>query len=60
MQRNIDIRTTARIADVKHWEIAEKLGVSEITFSRWLRKELPADKKEKIKQAIKEVADSRP
>ena len=50
----------ARIADVKHWQIAEKLGVSEITFSRWLRKELSADKKEKIKQAIKEVADSRP
>lgn len=60
MQKNVDIRTTARIADVKHWEIAEVLGVSEITFSRWLRKELSADKKEKIKQAIKQIVESRP
>lgn len=59
MKKNVDIRTMARIADVKHWEIAEALGVSEITFSRWLRKELPIQKKERIKRVIEELAKDR-
>ena len=54
-KRNIDIRTLARVENVHHWQIAEVLGVSEITFSRWLRKELSPEKKEEIRKAIKEA-----
>lgn len=56
-KRNIDIRTLARVENVKHWQIAEVLGVSEITFSRWLRRELDPDQKERIRKAIKEAKD---
>lgn len=57
-KRNIDIRTLARVENVRHWRIAEKLGVSEITFSRWLRQELSPEKKEKIRTAIKEIKEA--
>lgn len=56
-KRNLDIRTLARVENVKHWQIAEVLGVSEITFSRWLRKELSPEKKEEIRKAIKEAKE---
>lgn len=52
-KRNNDIRTLARVEGLRHWQIAEVLGVSDITFSRWLRKELSPEKKEEIRNAIK-------
>lgn len=56
-KRNIDIRTLARVENLKHWQIAEQLGISEITFSRWLRTELDSEKKELIKTAIREIKE---
>lgn len=56
-KRNIDIRTLARVENVKFWRIAEQLGISEVTFSRWLRMELPPEKKELIKTAIREIKE---
>lgn len=53
--RNEQIRTALRYSDVKQWEVAEQLGVSEVTVCRWLRTELPKDKKVQILQAIKDV-----
>ena len=53
--RNEQIRTALRCSDVKQWELAEQLGVSEVTVCRWLRAELPKDKKVQILQAIKDV-----
>ena len=43
IKHNTDIRTTAKQNGVYLYEIAEKLGVSEPTFNRWLRKELSAE-----------------
>lgn len=57
--RNKLIRTTLRCSDVKHWELAEQLGVSEATVCRWLRTELPEDKTTRILQAIEEVKAKR-
>ena len=53
--KNQQIRTALRCSDVKQWELAEQLGVSEVTVCRWLRTELPKDKKVQILQAIKDV-----
>ncbi len=53
--RNEDIRTAMYLARVKQWEVAEQLGVSEVTVCRWLRTELPDDKKELILKAIKQI-----
>lgn len=46
--KNRDIRNAAKIADVKLWQIADKLGINDGNFSRRLRRELPQDEKEKI------------
>ena len=53
--RNEQIRTVMHRSGVKQWEVAEQLGISEFTYSRWLRSELPDDKKVQILQAISDV-----
>lgn len=53
---NLVIRKAIEHANVKHWEVASYLGVSDTTFCRWLRKELPKDKQADILNAIKELS----
>ena len=52
---NQDIRRTAAGAGVKLWQIAEALGVADCSLSRKLRRELPAEEKEKIFSIIREL-----
>ena len=54
--RNQDIRSTAAVAGVKLWEIADALGIADSSFSRKLRKELPQEEKEKIFSIIKKLS----
>ena len=53
---NLDVRTIAKENGVRLWEIADKLGISEPTITRKLRRELPADEKQKILAIIDEIA----
>lgn len=53
---NQDIRRTAAGAGIKLWQIAEALGIADCNFSRKLRRELPAEEKEKIFSIIRELA----
>lgn len=53
--KNEQIRTAMRYSNVKQWEVAEHLGVSEFTLCRWLRTELPDNKIVQILQAISDV-----
>lgn len=55
MQANQSIRAAAATAGVKLWQIADRLGYADSTFSRLLRKELPADKQAQIMQIIAEL-----
>lgn len=57
MLKNIDIRELAKKENVTHWQIANHLGFSDITFSRKLRQELSPEEKAKIKEAIKEIKE---
>jgi len=54
-QKNIDIRDKAKQANVRLWEIGERLKMSESTFTRFLRKELDADTKKRIHFIIEEL-----
>ena len=54
--KNEDIRELAKSHNVKLWEIAEKLNVSEFTFSRRLRHELTDSEKEQIINVIKDLS----
>ena len=53
---NKEVRKAARIADIPMWKIAMVLGISEPTIFRWLRTELPEDKKEAMMAAITKLA----
>lgn len=52
---NFDIRTEAISAGVKLWQIANKLGLSDSSFSRKLRKELTAEEKARIRAIIADI-----
>ena len=53
---NQDIRDYAAKKGVYFWEIAKALGISEPTMTRWMRVELPEDKRREIEQVISEIA----
>lgn len=52
---NNDIKTLFRHNDLYYWEVADHIGIAESTLLRWLRNELPADKKEILKVAVAEI-----
>lgn len=53
---NADIRSEAKQAGVFLYAIADRLGVSEPTMTRLLRRELSIDKKQRIKGIIAELS----
>ena len=53
--KNIDVRRAIQSAWLKHWMVAEKLGVRAESFSRSLRKELSDGDKDKVFKAIEEL-----
>lgn len=56
MKQNSTVREAIKNANLKHWEIADRLGISENTLVRWLRVPLPIDKHERIMKAIQELS----
>ena len=53
---NHDIKKAASAAKVKLWQIADELGITDSTFSRKLRHELPTEEKEKIFAIIERLS----
>ena len=53
---NKDLRDEMRIANVRQWEVAEAIGISEMTMVKWLRRELDDSKKALIREGISKVA----
>lgn len=56
MKANLDIKAKAKQSGVFLWEIADKLNVTDGNFSRKLRRELPAEEKQRIFSLIDEIA----
>ena len=52
---NTDIRQAAKAADVRLWQIADKIGIADNNFSRRLRRELPDSQKQEIFAIIAEL-----
>ncbi len=52
---NQEVREALHNKSMKQWELADMLGISEFTLTRWLRKELTEDKKELLLKAINEA-----
>lgn len=53
---NMEVRKAAKNAGVRLWQVAEKLGVSDGNFSRKLRREFPAEDREKVLSIIRELS----
>ena len=54
---NMEIRREAAKNDLKLWEIAEACGMTDSTFSRKLRRELPSEQLNHILKVIAELAE---
>lgn len=52
---NQEVREALQNKGMKQWELADMLGISEFTLTRWLRKELTEDEKELLLKAINEA-----
>lgn len=50
---NEQVRRAARAAGMPLWKLAEELGISEATLSRWLRKPLPDEIKQQALNLIR-------
>lgn len=53
--KNIAIREKIREHRLHNYEVAAVLGVSEFTFSRWLRDELETEKRDRILLAVEKL-----
>lgn len=53
MLKNVDLRNTIKTYDMRLWELADLLKISEATMTRKLRHELSKDEKVKIIDLIK-------
>ena len=51
-----DARAYARQRNVKLWEVAAELGISEPTLTRWLRKPLSDEREARFVAAVNTVA----
>lgn len=56
MKANQTIRDAAKRKGVKHWKIAEYLGISEPTIMRWLRVPLPPEREKTVMEAIEAIS----
>ena len=50
-----EVKLLMKQNQVKQWEVAEAMGISEFTFCRWLRKDLKGKQLERLNSAIKKV-----
>ena len=57
MEKNHDIRILLKKSRVRHYEVADAMGVDRTTFSRWLQKEMTAERKDSIREAVKKVLE---
>lgn len=53
---NKEIRERAKAAGVRLWQIADSIGVSDATFSRKLRRELPEKERSHILGIIDDLS----
>lgn len=56
--KNQDIRHAADAANIKLWQVAEELGITDSTFSRRLRRELSGEEKAQIMGIIEQLKEA--
>jgi len=59
VRANQDIRKAAQEKKVFLWQIAERCQISDTSFTKMLRRELPGEKKNQIMKFIDDLAEQR-
>lgn len=57
LKPNFDLRMAAHKRGVCLWQIAERMGMTDGNFSRYLRKELTTKDKQRILKIINDLAE---
>lgn len=57
VKRNVELKLYAASKGVRMWQVAEKFGVSEVTMSRWMRKEFDEEKAKDFRKHVDELAN---
>jgi len=52
---NAEIRAEMKLLGLAIWQVADKVGVCEMTLIRWLRKELSEEKRNRVCLAIEDL-----
>ncbi len=50
------IRNTINQNNLRHWEVAEAMGISDAYFSKLMRRQLPGDMESKVLAVIDDIA----
>ena len=57
--KNKDLKDAFRVAGIRQWEVAEAMGVSEMTLVKWMRVELSEERRQRILTALEQLTQSR-
>ena len=56
---NENIKRELKNAAIPFWMVADQVGISECTLSRWFRHELAGERLEQVRKAIDEIVNTR-
>lgn len=56
---NLKIRQEMYKAGIKHYELAQEIGITHITLSTWMREELTGERLERVSNALTNLCNRR-
>lgn len=59
MSKNQEIRDKIFFSKLRHWQVAERIGITDSRLSVWLRTELKDERKARVEKAIDELIKER-
>lgn len=59
MKANQEIRNHIFVSGLKHWQVADAIGITDSRFSVWLRTPLDDLRKDRVEKAIKKLLSER-
>ena len=59
LANNKEIRDKIFFSRLKHWQVAEKVGISDSRLSVWLRTPLNEERKARIEKALDELIEQK-
>lgn len=56
--QNQDLRDSIYEAHLRNWQVASQVGITDSTFSKWLRTPLTDERRRRVEKAIAELTQS--